>query len=216
MDMIKVIDVTLPLQEPMRGFRKSVAKTLDEDGWNATTLEIYSHAGTHMDAPLHFGVSEDSIDQVPPERLILRCHMVRIDSCQPSALITEAHLADVSGRVLAGDGIIFHTGWSRYEKDPAIYRDQLPRISRELAFWLVEKQVGLIGVEPPSIADVNNLGELQEVHRILLEGDVLILEGLCNLEQVQADLVQLIALPLKVQGGDGAPVRAVIVENQLI
>jgi arylformamidase len=73
--------------------------------------------------------------------------------------------------------------------------------------------VNLIGVEPPSIADVNKLEELQTVHRILLEGDVLIVEGLCNLEAVSKDYVQFLALPLKIGQGDGAPVRAIIIED---
>ena len=58
------------------------------------------------------------------------------------------------------------------------YRHELPRISLELAQWLVEKQVGLIGVEPPSVADVNNMNELTEVHQTLFRGNVVIVEGL--------------------------------------
>jgi kynurenine formamidase len=77
---------------------------------------------------------------------------------------------------------------------------------------MVEKRINIVGVEPPSIADVNNIQELQTIHRILMEGDVLILEGLCNLERVILDYVELLALPLKIGQGDGAPVRALIVE----
>jgi len=78
---------------------------------------------------------------------------------------------------------------------------------------MVRKKVNLVGVEPPSVADVNNLEELTEIHRILMEGDVLIIEGLCNLDEVRKNKVQLIALPLKIGDGDGAPARAVIVES---
>ncbi len=208
----RVIDVSATLREPMRGFRKTVAKTVGADGWNASTLEIYSHAGTHMDAPLHFDINSSSIDTIPVERLICDCHIVHIDPCEPALMITMEHLGSVADLILPGEGIIFHTGWSRYIDDSFMYRDKLPRVSPDLAKWMVSKKVNLVGVEPPSVADVNNIEELTEIHRILMEGDVLILEGLCNLGEVRKSKVQLIALPLKIGGGDGAPVRAVIIE----
>jgi len=92
MSVRRIIDVSATLRQPMRGFRKTVAKTVGEDGWNASTLEIYSHAGTHMDAPLHFDVNNSSIDKIPVERLICDCHMVRIDPCEPALMITMEHL----------------------------------------------------------------------------------------------------------------------------
>lgn len=209
----RIIDISLPLRDSMRGFRKSVARTMEEDGWNASTLEIYSHAGTHMDAPLHFNVNMTSIDKFPVERLVCPCHIIRLSPVKPKLLITEESLGEATAKAKPGDGIIFHTGWSQYVNDSSSYRDQLPRISTSLARWMVSRGINLVGVEPPSIADVNNLEELQEVHRILMEGDVIILEGICNLEMVRNNLVELVALPLKIEGGDGAPVRAVIIEQ---
>lgn len=209
----RIIDISLPLQEPMRGFKKDVAKTLKKDGWNASSLEIYSHAGTHMDAPLHFDVSEAGIDSINPERFISNCHIIRLVPAEPKMLIGPEHVAHIDQEFQPGESIIFHTGWGAYANDPAVYRDSLPRISSELANWLVKRKVNILGVEPPSIADVNNLEELKEVHTILLEGDVLILEGLCNLDSVEGNRVSLIALPLKIKGCDGAPVRAIVIEN---
>ena len=66
----------------------------------------------------------------------------------------------------------------------------------------------MLGVEAPSVADVNNLEELTEIHRILLEGDVIIVEGLANLDRIEQEQFLFAALPLKVRGGDGAPCRA--------
>lgn len=213
MEKRRITDISMTLQEPMPGFRKSVAKTLQADGWNASTLEIYSHAGTHMDAPLHFEAGETTIDTIPAERLVCMCHMVRIRHCLPGMLITMEHLDQFVRDIQPGDGLIFQTGWSKFAGDPSVYRDQLPRISEPLARWMVTKKVNLVGVEPPSVADVNNLEELQLIHHILMEGNVLVLEGLCNLENVRDNYVQLVALPLKIAGGDGAPVRAVVIEQ---
>jgi arylformamidase len=209
----RIIDVSMTLQEPMRGYGKSVAKTIEKDGWNASTLEIYSHAGTHMDAPLHFDVNENGIDDIAADRFICQCHILRLAPADSKMLITIDNLGSIRDHIKPGEGIIFHTGWSKFKDDPSIYRDKLPRISQELAQWISDQKVNIVGVEPPSIADVNNLDELQTVHRILLEGDVLILEGLCNLEAVKKDYVKLIALPLKIGQGDGAPVRALIIEE---
>lgn len=208
----QITDITLSYKEPMRGYSKSVANTVSDHGWNASTLEIYSHAGTHMDAPLHFETGNGTIDQVAPSRFFCPCHIVRLAPAEPRMLITNDHLGAVSHLIEPGDGVIFHTGWSQYRDHPALYRDQLPRISIELAGWMVEAGINLVGVEPPSIADVNEIGELQEVHRILLEANILILEGLCNLESIGSDFGQLVALPLKITGGDGAPVRALFIE----
>lgn len=209
----RIIDISLPLKEPMRGFSKSVARTIDKDGWNATELKIYSHAGTHMDAPLHFDINSKTIDQIRPDRFMSDCHIIRIPDIEPCGLLTPDCLGEASAKIKKGQSVIFNTGWSRFHNDPEMYRDKLPRISGDLAVWLAEKEVNLVGVEPPSVADVNKLEELQEIHRILLEADILILEGLTNLESVKTDFAKLIALPLKIEGGDGAPVRAIIIEE---
>ena len=92
----------------------------------------------------------------------------------------------------------------------------MPRILIDLARWLVERQVAMIGVEPPSVADVNNMAELTEVHQTLFRGNVMIVEGLANLDQLSSDEVEFIALPLRIVGGDGCPVRAIAIESNLL
>jgi kynurenine formamidase len=211
--MSGIIDITMSYKEPMRGFTKSVARRISEDGWNATDLHIYSHAGTHMDAPMHFNINPLTIDEIPPHRFISDCHIIKVQVKNDSQIITVDDLGMKADQIKEMESVIFQTGWSRYSDDLSIYRDKLPRIGEDLAKWLVRRKVNLIGVEPPSVADVNNLVELQLIHRILLEGNILILEGLTNLEAVQKDFVKLLALPLKVHKGDGAPVRALIMEE---
>ncbi|MCF8225124.1 MAG: cyclase family protein [Bacteroidales bacterium] len=210
----RITDISMSFEEPMRGFRKTVSMKMKVDGWNASTLEIYSHAGTHMDAPLHFEANDTTIDKIPVERFICNCHIIRLKVTEPGYVITKMDVESIGDHIRPGEGVIFETGWSHYKDDPSIYRDQLPRISNDLARWMVKKQINLLGVEPPSIGDVNNLEELQEIHRILLDAGILILEGLCNLDSIQLDYGKLVALPLKISGGDGAPVRAIFLEEQ--
>jgi arylformamidase len=210
----KIIDLTLPYSDKIAGYSDEPVRTLDQDGWNARTLHIYSHAGTHMDAPTHFGALDFTMDQFPPERFMGRAWVVGVDGIAPSALITVGHLGEVAGKVQPGDALLFRTGWSRFINQPDLYRNRLPRLSEDLARWCVDKQVNLIGVEPPSVADVNNLEEVTRIHLILLRANIIIVEGLTNLDQIKKDQVFLIVLPLKIAGGDGAPARAIAIEQE--
>ena len=209
---MKYIDVTLTLESGMRGVEFTPAKTVGKDGWNAQTLHLYSHCGTHMDAPLHFEVNNDTIDDLPPERFFTLCHVIHLEGIKPKSEIEINDLGQVEKAIKRGEGLIFRTGWSRLVNEPK-YRDDLPGISRDLALWCVDNGVAVIGVEPPSVADVNNLDHLTEIHRILLGGGVVIVEGLANLDQITKQKVTLVAMPLKIKNGDGAPCRAVVIEE---
>lgn len=210
--MSRIIDLTVALEDGLRGVSVEPARTIAEHGWNATTLHLYSHCGTHMDAPLHFGVTDETIDQVPLEKLMGPAWLIDLSGIGPKALIGPEAVARIEPHFESGDGLLLRTDWSRRLREPA-YRDELPRVSLELAEWCVRKGVRILGVEPPSVADVHNIDELTSVHKILLGGGVTIVEGLANLDQIGAEKVTFVALPLKVAGGDGAPVRAVAIED---
>lgn len=205
------IDLTLSLADGQRGVAFETARTVEKDGWNARTLHLYSHCGTHMDSPLHFGVSEQTIDEFPLSDCMGKAWVVRIAGDCTRRLITVADLGRVAETLQSGDSLLLQTGWSHFVHEDK-YRDALPRISEELANWCVDKGVKILGVEPPSVADVHNLEEVTRIHRILLSGGVIIVEGLTHLELLKGSTVYFMALPLKVVDGDGAPVRALAFE----
>lgn len=209
----KIIDLTLPINDALNGVKISAARTLEKDGWNATTLQLYSHSGTHMDAPMHFEVNTQTIDLVPLERCISEAWVVDLRAIQAKEEITIDHLKSIADKIDPGQSILLHTGWSK-KLGTDEYRNGLPRISKDLAAWLGKKGVNMLGVEPPSVADVNNINEVTEIHQILMQGDIIIVEGLCNLEALSHAKITLIALPLKVENGDGAPARVIALENQ--
>jgi kynurenine formamidase len=211
--MTRIIDLTVPLQTGLRGVTIEPARTLERDGWNATTLGLYSHCGTHVDAPLHFGVSDETIDQIPLDRCMGPAWVADLAGIEPRALIGIGHLGRTKDKVCAGDGLLLQTGWGRRIGNPS-YRNALPRVSIELAHWCAEKGVRMLGVEPPSVADVNNIDELTAVHKVLLGAGVIVVEGLTNLDQIHSDKVMFMALPLRIAGGDGSPVRAIAIEEQ--
>ena len=207
----KIWDLTEGYDSIIAGFSSEVAKRLEVDGWNASTYKIYSHSGTHMDAPIHFGVSSKTINQIPVQRFWGEAWVVRIPHVQARQLLTIEDLGSIGKELQEGDSLLIHTNWNQ-RLGTASFRDELPRIGVELAKFLVEKGINMLGVEPPSIADVNNIEEVTQIHEILLKADILIIEGLCNLDKLPGDKVGLIALPLKVNNGDGAPARVIAYE----
>ena len=212
--MSRIVDLTLTLSDDVPNYRREVSKKIPEDGWNASMIHIYSHTGTHVDCPYHFGISDVTIDRIEPQRFIADGIHVKLQNVQPGMNIGKSVLDKFSPGDLRGKAILFQTGWSKHFKDPGTYRDRLPRISEELAQYLVSAEVSIVGVEPPSVADVNNIEELTLIHKILLGGDVIIVEGLANLESLSGKPFQFIALPMKIYGGDGAPARAIAIESE--
>jgi len=204
----KIVDLTLPLRRGMRGVDWESQFTLKRDGCNARTLHLYSHAGTHMDAQAHFGAGPETIDQIAIERCTGRARVVHLMNTRPRALLGVENLGAVAEKFQPGEILLLATGWSRHWADPPLYRDALPRVSEGLARWCVARQVKLLGVEPPSVADVNQRDELTLIHQVLLRAGIVIVEGLTNLDQLPDYGAWFVATPLKIEGGDGCPCRA--------
>ena len=205
----RIIDLTLPLRRGMRGVDWESKYAIERgDGWNASTLHLYSHAGTHMDAQIHAAAGPETIDQIPLARCCGTARVVHLPATTPKELMTPKHLGPVADTFRPGEVLLLATGWSRFVDDPAVYRDGLPRIGDELAAWCVELKVNVLGVEPPSVADVSNLDELSRIHKVLLAGRVTIVEGLTNLDRLRDGEGWFVAAPLPVVGGDGSPCRA--------
>jgi len=210
--MKRILDLTLPLESTMRGVRIEQAKRLETHGWNATRLNLYSHCGTHMDAPRHFLPDGATIDAQPLCACLGPARVIDLTPVQPRELISVERLGASAEKIGPGDRLLLRTDWSRRHGTPA-YRDELPRIDAALARWLVQRGVVLLGVEPPSVADVNSPEDLTTIHRILLSGGVTVVEGLADLDRITSQVVELIVLPLRIRDGDGSPVRAVAIEQ---
>ncbi len=204
------IDLTHTLTNALSGVSIMQAKTIEKDGWNAKNLNIYSHAGTHIDAPVHFGIDGPTIDEYTIDQLSGIAHVIDIPVSDQKKLLEVSDISKQNIQLVKGESVILKTGWNKMLYiDPTAYRDNLPRISEDLAHWFVEKQVKMIAVEAPSVSDVNNIKEVTAVHQILFRGGIIIIEGICNLEAIHTKKVELMALPLKIQNGDGAPARVI-------
>ena len=208
---MKIIDLTQTYEEGMRGVAFETARTKEKDGWNAKTLHLYSHAGTHMDAPFHFDVNDQTIEEFEVSRFVCDSWVIPID-VHPKQKLRLDDLGIFADLIQQGDGVILQTGWSAFA-DEEKYRNELPGIHEELAHWFVKKGINILAVEPPSIADVLDLEEVTKIHEILLGGDIIIVESLTNVEALSKEKVKLIALPLKIKDGDGAPARVIAIEG---
>jgi len=205
-------DLTHTFDDKIDGFTSEPARTIDKDGWNARMLKIYSHAGTHMDAPVHFGAGDFTIDQYTPADVMSNALIIDVQVDVAKFLIELDDVSDQLSKFNDGESLIFRTGWGKKYDQPE-YKFDLPRISDDLAHWCVDHRVKMLGVESHSVADTQNLEEVTRIHQILLGGNVIIIEGLKNLEQIKSSEVFLMALPLKIANGDGAPARVIAFED---
>ena len=210
----RITDLTLSLFDGIRGLSAEPKTTIADNGYNTTTLHLYSHTGTHMDAPLHFVAGGATIDTVDLAVCMGPATVIDLSHVEPNGLIAVADLLPYADRIERGARLLLRTDWSLHQGQED-FRTHMPRVSSGLARWLVARGIALLGVETPSVASVRPgmEAELAEVHRTLLESGVVIVEGLVNLHELRRETVELIVLPLKIRGCDGSPVRAVAVED---
>lgn len=211
--MTHIIDLSLTISPDMPGVEFETKYTVAEKGWNARTLHLYSHSGTHMDSQFHFEAGPQTVDQISLNDCIGKAWLIPLDNVPPKTPITIQHLGDLKDQISKGDALLLRTGWSRHVADPDYYRNNFPPISPELAEWMVATGIRMVGVEPPSVADVNDLAAVTLIHNILLSGQVIIVEGLTNLDQIQGPQCLFGALPIKIASGDGAPCRAFAIDG---
>jgi arylformamidase len=204
---MRIYDITLPLSAQLPvypgDFPVVIApwtRIADGDSANVSRLTICSHAGTHIDPPRHFNDLGIPVDEIPLERLIGKALVLEILGV-PEIGREELERLPVRGV----ERLLLKTGNSALWKEREFSAD-FAALSPEGARYLLDAGVKLIGVDYLSVESVTGDGE---VHRTLLDNGVLILEGL-NLAEVPAGEYELICLPLKVKGGDGAPVRAIL------
>ncbi|GFO59246.1 cyclase [Geomonas silvestris] len=204
---MRIYDITLPLSSQLPvypgdcGFELSPWNRIaNGDEANVSRLSFCNHAGTHLDPPRHFDDAGATIDEIPLERLVGRALVLELEETKVIGR-KELHRLPVRGV----ERLLLKTGNSRLWQESGFSPD-FAALSVDGAQYLVEAGVKLVGIDYLSIEGMDGDGT---VHRTLLKNDVLVVEGL-NLEGIDPGEYELICLPLKVKGGDGAPVRALL------
>jgi kynurenine formamidase len=189
---------------------------------NVELVQISVHASTHCDAPYHFFSNLRSVDELPPGCLIGPAVVVDMTHLQGSVPIGAQDLQrwefDSSVSIDVGDIVLVHTGhsqnWSSGDTGSAYWQDGWPYLTSDAADYLASKPIRAIGVESldPDWVDLGDLSSAQfTAHRTFLPRGILIIENLTNLDQIPCPRCQIIALPLKLKGCSGSPVRVVAV-----
>lgn len=180
---------------------------LDHDPFTLMEYTFASHIGTHLDAPNHFVAGAAAIDEIPLERVT--GHGVVLDVVGEPNTGLGAEALSSGGPAPEPDGIVLlRTGWEDKAGTPDYFEH--PYLLDSAVEWLIARQVKLVGMDlitPEQPEAVRDGPFTWPVHRALLERGILVVENVCNLRPLLRRRVEVIAAPIKVKGGDGAPVR---------
>jgi arylformamidase len=180
-------------------------------GFLASQLTLSAHAGAHLDAPRHFFPQGKSLDQYPPERFLPPALVIPVSGPRVLAQdILDAETNDAQGGLGPGQAALFQTNNSRSGLPVSgAWTEDYAALSAEAAELLVQRQVGLVGLDYLSVdpADAHEY----PAHRRLLENDILILEGV-TLAAVPPGRYTLVCLPLKIADSEAAPTRAILLQ----
>ncbi|OMP31425.1 cyclase [Mangrovimonas sp. DI 80] len=199
--------------------------------YSAFNISTAEHGGTHIDAPIHFSENGQSVEELPLEHLIGPA--IKIDVSfkalqNPDYLISIEDLTDWETKegkpIPNGSIVLLQTGFSKYypnklqylgteeRGESAVAKLHFPGLSPEAAEWLLtNRNIHAIGIDTPSI----DYGQSQyfKSHVILLSKNIPAFENLTNLNLLPAQGFEIIALPMKIKGGSGAPLRIVALLN---
>lgn len=209
---MNIIDISVPLREGMPawpgsiGLRREWVKRIDRgDSSNGSAISCDVHLGTHIDAPLHFIDGRESVDLISLEVLcgpVFVADLTGVDSIGKRTL-SRLNVSNGVKRIL------FKTKnsalWNQREFNP-----DYVALTEDAAEWIAQKDILLVGIDYLSIQRYHGA---TNVHRILLDAGVAILEGLI-LSDVLPGHYELFCLPLKLTGSEGAPARAILLPHK--
>jgi arylformamidase len=172
---------------------------------NVTQIELGAHSGTHLDAPLHFLADGFDVTGLDLETLIGPALLIDVSDAQ----VINAALLETLSIPHNTERLLIKTSnsqlWSENNTD---FNPDFVAVSNSGAKWIVERGIRLVGVDYLSVAPYGNSGP---THRTLLQAGVIPVEGL-NFNGVKEGRYHLICLPIKLEGCEGAPARAVLMD----
>jgi kynurenine formamidase len=181
-------------------------------GYNNAVIVTGTHQGTHMDAPYHFFDDGLTVEKLDVRRGFGPAWVLDFTQKRPKEEITVSDVKSFSNKIKRGDRLIFRTGWDKVFPEKRYFSDQ-PYLGVETCQWIADQGVICVAIDAPTIYPANYM----PVHHALLnkKAEVLIIESLMHLDQLQSEQVILIALPLRIQGRDGSPCRAMAIDGDI-
>lgn len=209
---------------------KKDAEGVTEQGYfySANSFSTAEHGGTHIDAPVHFAEGRNAVEQIPVEQLVGRAVVVDVSARCAADADYQVGVEDFvawereHGALPSGVIVLLRTGFGSRWPDrrtymgtdergaAAVAKLHFPGLHPDAARWLTANhQVKAVGLDTPSI-DYGQ-SKLFESHRILFDKNVPAFENLANLDQLPPKDFYVVALPMKIRGGTGGPLRAVAI-----
>ncbi len=215
-----------PTAEPFKLDTVSAQRTLAGFYYAANNFRAAEHGGTHIDSPIHFAEGRKTVDQLSLEQLIAPAVVINVSEKAQANRDYQISADDFTawesqhGQIPNKAIVLLRTGYGKYWPDrlkylgtdkrgaEAIAELHFPGLHPEAARWLVaNRQINAIGLDTPSI-DFGQ-SKLFESHQILFEKNIPAFENVANLDQLPIAGALVIALPMKIKGGSGGPLRIV-------
>ena len=209
---MRIIDLTHPISEDMPvypGTEPPIFETgcsIEEAGFLEKKITLYSHTGTHIDAPAHLIKGHKTLDRLPVDQFYGKALAINIEGSKQT--IERDALAPHEEKIRVVDFLLIHTGWSHHWGTERYFL-HYPVLSMETANWLSNFHLKGLGLDTISAdrADTQDY----PVHKVFLHKEIIIVENLTNLENLFGDPVMFSCFPLYFTQADGSPVRAVAV-----
>ncbi len=212
-----------PTAKPFEWHKDAWGRRGDGQWYSSATFTTSEHGGTHIDSPIHFSESGMAVNEIPVSRLIAPARVIDISAqCARNRnyqLLPEdiESFEKRSGAIKPGEIFLIRTGWGRFWPDRKQYLgDDTPGDASHLSFpgvgeaaakLLVARKVSGVGIDTASLD--HGPSTAFPTHRVLNGANIFGLENVANLDKLPAAGATVIALPVKVKGGTGGPVRIV-------
>lgn len=218
--------ISWPTSEPFR--LDTVAAGMTEKGYYYSAFKFCAseHGGTHIDAPVHFAKGRKTVDQIPLTQLIAPAIKIDVSRQALQNRDYQIKVSDIEdwekahGRIPDGSIVLFFTGYGQYWPDPVKYLGtsergeagvaglHFPGLAPAAAAWLVaNRQIRAVGIDTASID--HGPSRKYGSHVALMQLDIPAFENVANLAMLPATGAQVVALPMKIKGGSGGPLRIV-------
>jgi kynurenine formamidase len=204
---MKLVDLSHPLVHGQQTFPSDPKLSIIPHGdtrtlrYNISQISMGTHQGTHLDAMYHFIDDGKTIDQMPLEWFYGEAHLLKIPKAANEDITIEDFLP-YEHLLIPEAKIIFSTGWYKHFGKDHFFTN-FPSLTQDAARFLAGKKIRLLGMDMPTPGK-----DWYELHHILLPAEIVVVEGLTNLDELP-DTFVFMGFPLNIKGRDGSPIRAV-------
>lgn len=180
------------------------AFSIDNDGFREMKMTLYSHTGTHVDAPAHLFKGAKTLDKFPLGHFYGTALVLHFDQVN-NPVITVAQLMPYQDTIKEVEFLLIHTGWDLHWGSER-YFSNYATLSLEAAQWLSGYSLKGFGVDTISVDTIDSR-ELQ-VHKVFLHNEIIIIENVAHLGKIPCSQFSFSCFPLNCEDADGSPVRA--------